>query len=118
MQAELEERGLSDPTQLIDLAREHRDRAAQEAVAASDSEEAARRQGEAMAQRLALLATKLAEAEEERRAELAPELKAARDDVALLQGQLGWSARGRALRSGRPLRWLPSSRRCSKKWVP
>lgn len=42
-----------------------------------------------MAQRLAVLATKLAEAEEERRAELAPELKAARDDVALLQGQLG-----------------------------
>lgn len=41
-----------------------------------------------MAQRLAHLSTKLAEAEEERRAELAPELKLARDDVALLQGQL------------------------------
>lgn len=59
-----------------------------QAVAAADSEEAARRQGEALTQRLAHLSTKLTEAEEERRAELAPGLRTARDDVAVLRCQL------------------------------
>ncbi|KAL4436789.1 hypothetical protein ABPG75_003928 [Micractinium tetrahymenae] len=88
LQAQWEERGFTDPIQLLDQVREDRDRAGREAAAAADSEEAAQRQGEALAQRLAHLNTKLAEAEDERRAELAPELKAARDNVALLQGQL------------------------------
>lgn len=38
--------------------------------------------------RLAHLSSKLTEAEEERRAELAPDIRAARDDVALLRSQL------------------------------
>lgn len=59
-----------------------------QAAAAADSEEAARRQAESLAQRLVHLNSKLAEVEEERRAELEPEIKAAKDDVAMLDGQL------------------------------
>jgi len=54
-------------------------------AAAVDAEEAAQQQAAALQQRLALLAGKLNEVEEERRAELAPSLREAKDDVALLR---------------------------------
>lgn len=56
-----------------------------QAAAAADAEEEAHKQAAALQQRLALLSGKLSEVEEERRAELAPSLRAARDDVALLR---------------------------------
>ena len=59
-----------------------------QAALAADSEEAARQQAEALQQRLAHLTSKLGEAEDERRAELAPDIKAAKDEIAGLQGQL------------------------------
>ena len=59
-----------------------------QAALAADNEEAARRQAEALQQRLTHLTSKLSEAEDERRAELVPGIKAATDEVAGLQGQL------------------------------
>ena len=59
-----------------------------QAAVAADREEAARQQAEALAQRLAHLTSKLGEVEDERRAELAPDIKAARDEVGVLQAQL------------------------------
>jgi chromosome segregation ATPase len=59
-----------------------------QAALAADNEEAARQQAEALQQRLAHLPSKLTEAEDERRAELAPDIKAAKDEIAGLQGQL------------------------------
>lgn len=59
-----------------------------QAMEAADGEEAARQQVEALFHRLSSLTAKLTEAEDERRAELEPEIKAAKDDVALLQSQL------------------------------
>ncbi|PRW58036.1 coiled-coil domain-containing 146-like [Chlorella sorokiniana] len=82
------EHGFSDPLQLLDKFREDRDEAQRQAVAAADAEEAAQQQATALQQRLALLSGKLSEVEEERRAELAPSIRAARDDVALLRSQL------------------------------
>ena len=64
-----------------------------QAAAAAAAEEDAHKQATALQQRLALLSGKLNEVEEERRAELAPSIRAARDDVALLRrcGRcLGW----------------------------
>lgn len=59
---------------------------------AADAAEAARKQAEGLSARLALLSSKLSELEDERRAELAPDLRAARDDGALLRSQLAGEA--------------------------
>ena len=54
----------------------------------NDGEEAADKQVEALEQRLKEQSARVADAEEERRAELAPEIKATRDDISLLRNQL------------------------------
>ena len=71
-----------------------------QAAKAADSEEAAARQAEALQQRLALLTGKLSEAEDERRAELAPDIHAAKEDMALLRSQLE-TERDKAAAAGR-----------------
>jgi hypothetical protein len=66
-----------------------------QAVNAADGEEAAQQQAAALQQRLSLLMGKLSEAEEERRAELAPDMRDAQEDVDLLRSQLE-TERGKA----------------------
>ena len=92
-----------------------------QAAAAADGEEAAAAQAAALQQRLALLSGKLNEVEEERRAELAPSIRAARDDVALLRrwgtdgGQAGggWHAKCLPGTSGGCPPSLPCGSSCS-----
>lgn len=59
-----------------------------QAAKAADSEEAARGEAEALQQRLLLLNGKLSDAEDRRRAELAPDILLAQEDVELLHSQL------------------------------
>jgi predicted nucleic acid-binding Zn-ribbon protein len=68
-----------------------------QAATAADSEDATQRTADVLQQRLALLSAKLADAEEERRAELAPDIRAAKEELGTLRSQLqGERARAEA----------------------
>eukprot|EP00887_Chlorella_sp_A99_P007989 scaffold12.g7989.t1 len=83
-----QEGGLNDAVQVLDRYREAREQARAEAALRQDEEEAARGEVEALQARVAEMNAGLVDAEDDRRAELAPELRAVREEVEGLAGQL------------------------------